>query len=148
MSKWRKFWQMGGLEQRWFVAALFLLPLVALGLRLLGLKRLQSLLAGRLPLTPAQPASHETAANMALAINRAAYHGLYRANCLQRSLLLWWLLRRRGIDSQLRIGVRRTPNRFEAHAWLEVDGRVVNDNPKVISRFAVFAEDIIGAALV
>src|SRR5579864_55413 len=47
--------------------------------------------------------------------------------CLHRSLALWWMLRRRGFDGRLRMGVRKGDTAFEAHAWVEYAGEVVND---------------------
>lgn len=44
-----------------------------------------------------------------------------RALCLEQSLALCWLLRRNGIAAELRLGVQPRP--FQAHAWVEVDGR-------------------------
>lgn len=49
------------------------------------------------------------------------------ALCLQRSAATTCLLRRYGIPAQLVIGTQKLP--FKAHAWVEVDGRVVNDKP-------------------
>jgi hypothetical protein len=49
------------------------------------------------------------------------------ALCLQRSAATVCLLRRRGIPAQLVIGTQKLP--FKAHAWVEVDGCVVNDKP-------------------
>ncbi len=47
------------------------------------------------------------------------------STCLHRSLTLWWLLARRGITSELRLGVRKDHSRMQAHAWVEHQGRVV-----------------------
>jgi hypothetical protein len=47
--------------------------------------------------------------------------------CLQRSAATVWLLRRHGITAQLVIGAQQLP--FKAHAWVEVEGHVVNDKP-------------------
>jgi hypothetical protein len=74
----------------------------------------------------------------------AAKRGLWPANCLQRSVVLWWFLARRGLASDLRIGVRRRPDAPSAsrsmdfHAWVELDGVVLNDGPDVRERFATF----------
>lgn len=57
--------------------------------------------------------------------------------CLQRALTLVWLLRRRGVGGRLRIGVRRTEQGIDAHAWVEVAGSVVNDSPHHCSQFVV-----------
>ena len=45
--------------------------------------------------------------------------------CLQRSAATTCLLRKYGIPAHLVIGTQQMP--FKAHAWVEVDGRVVND---------------------
>jgi hypothetical protein len=45
--------------------------------------------------------------------------------CLQRSAATACLLKDHGIPAQLVIGVQRMP--FKAHAWVEVEGLVVND---------------------
>lgn len=58
-----------------------------------------------------------------------------RALCLQRSTVLTCLLRRQGINARLVIGAGAIP--FRAHAWVEVDGRVVNDNESVLRRYIV-----------
>jgi hypothetical protein len=47
------------------------------------------------------------------------------ALCLQRSAATACLLKRYGIPAQMVIGAQQMP--FKAHAWVEVDGRVVND---------------------
>lgn len=49
--------------------------------------------------------------------------------CLQRSAVTTWLMRIYGLPAVMKIGVRPTP--FQAHAWVEVDGSVVNDWPRV-----------------
>lgn len=53
--------------------------------------------------------------------------------CLQRSAATTALLRRCGFFAQLVIGVQQCP--FRAHAWVEIDGRVVNDKPYVASMY-------------
>jgi Transglutaminase-like superfamily len=57
------------------------------------------------------------------------------ALCLQRSAATSCLLKSYGIFAQMVIGVQRLP--FKAHAWVEVDGRVVNDKPYVAEMYAV-----------
>ena len=49
--------------------------------------------------------------------------------CLQRSAATTYLLKRNGIRAQLVVGARPMP--FRSHAWVEVDGMVVNDKPYV-----------------
>jgi Transglutaminase-like superfamily len=45
--------------------------------------------------------------------------------CLQRSAVLVKMLRRHGVLAQMIIGAQKLP--FKAHAWVEVDGQIVND---------------------
>jgi hypothetical protein len=59
------------------------------------------------------------------AVNRACRYYPKSPACLQRSLALTEMLRKRGIAADLEIGVRQPP--FESHAWVEVAGRVIND---------------------
>jgi prolyl oligopeptidase len=57
------------------------------------------------------------------------------ALCLQRSAALTCLLRRYGVRAQMVIGAQQMP--FKAHAWVEVNGRVVNDKSYVPQLYAV-----------
>jgi hypothetical protein len=50
-----------------------------------------------------------------------------RVFCLQRSSATALLLRRYGIPAEMVIGAKMLP--FRSHAWVEVNGEVVNDMP-------------------
>jgi hypothetical protein len=58
-----------------------------------------------------------------------------RVLCLQRSTCATRLLRAYGIRARLVIGYRPRP--FFSHAWVEVDGRVVNDSPVYRQRLRI-----------
>jgi len=55
--------------------------------------------------------------------------------CLQRSAATACLLREYGVRAEMVIGAQHLP--FKAHAWVEVDGQVVNDKPYVPEIYAV-----------
>jgi len=55
--------------------------------------------------------------------------------CLQRSAATVCLLRRYGVSAQMIIGTQQMP--FRAHAWVEVDERVVNDKPYMREMYAI-----------
>jgi hypothetical protein len=57
------------------------------------------------------------------------------ALCLQRSSAAACLLRRYGVRAQMVIGAQQMP--FRAHAWVEVDGEVVNDKPYTPEMYGV-----------
>jgi hypothetical protein len=84
------------------------------------------------------PATTETAIEIVKAVEHAvAMAGaLYpaRAQCLEQSLTLYYLLRRRGVAAEYCQGVQPYP--FQAHAWIEYRGEVVNDLPDHTRFFA------------
>ena len=128
-------------DRRAFLAAMVLLPLFWISLRVVGLHRLQAWLQ-RKPVRVANALPTDELQRLGHLVNSATHHTLGPANCLTRSLYLWWLLRRKGIDSQLRIGVRLTGGVLDAHAWVEHAGIPINDRQDVSADFAPFTEPV------
>jgi len=131
-------------EKLLLAQALVLLPVNAVMLRLISLKRWQKLLGGPERGHPARLVRGHLVRPVR-AINRAANYGPFNANCLQRSLALWWMLRRQGISSDLKIGARINGQQCEAHAWVEYAGEVLNDSEDVAEHFPPFNGAIIPA---
>ena len=77
----------------------------------------------------------EVTARVCRAVEEACIWYFKRAYCLQRSSVATWMLRRRGVAAQLVIGYRPVP--VDSHAWVEVDGQVVNDRPQYQKFFRV-----------
>lgn len=84
-----------------------------------------------IPPTSAPPIVHHSwIRRLSELVRLAASHHMLSSTCLKEALVLSWLLRRRGIGSQLRIGVaREAGGAISAHSWLEVAGRVVIGDP-------------------
>lgn len=109
--------------------------------------------AGQLirPVADVDPARPPTSAEaiaalerLAIAVRRASDYGVFMPTCLVRALALEQLADREGAAGALvRVGVRYSREGFEAHAWLEVDGRVVGDTEEHVSGFSVL-EDFSG----
>jgi hypothetical protein len=126
-------------ERRLLCGSMLLLPLFWVGLRVFGLPRLRGWLDG--PVRIERPSlGRDDIKVMGTLVNIAGAHAPWPSTCLTRSLLLGWLLRRRGVRSELRIGVRLDEGRLEAHAWVEYEGRPINDADDVAARFAPFDE--------
>jgi hypothetical protein len=125
-------------DRRATLTAITLIPLFSIALRLF---RLPSVLAWASRAARKRIASEETSvvvSEAVLAIERAARFGPYGGNCLSRSLTLIRLLRVRGVTPELRLGARKVNGQFEAHAWVECDGVVLNDESDVAVRFSAF----------
>ena len=69
------------------------------------------------------------------AVAEACVWYVKRVHCLQRSAVTTWLLRLHGVPAELVIGCRPVP--VQSHAWVEVNGQVVNDRPQYQKFFRV-----------
>jgi hypothetical protein len=81
------------------------------------------------------PSSENAIQKICTAIDMACIWYWKEVLCLQRSAATACLLRGYGVAAQMMIGAQQMP--FRAHAWVEVDGRVVNDKPYVRDMYAV-----------
>lgn len=85
---------------------------------------------------PPEPGDRETALDFALAVERAANHGVFRPACLVRAVALNRMLVSRGIKgSRIRVGVRWAASGFAAHAWVEHCDRVIGDRESHVREF-------------
>jgi hypothetical protein len=103
-------------------AAAFLV-VVSVALRILPFRFLARLVGGVQGGRPAGPATCDRrAASIGRAVTVAARRLPWHPVCLPQALAAAFMLRRRGIPSQLCLGVRQEDGNIEAHAWLTVDG--------------------------
>jgi hypothetical protein len=121
MPRLKTFLRLGRRDRMAFARAWSYLAAAKLGIRFLGLSRTLRLVAPPALAVPAQ-AEWPDAARWLHVATRYWPDG---NNCLGRSVALLGLLRRAGIAAELHIGVRPPPD-FEAHAWIELDGRPLN----------------------
>ncbi len=76
-----------------------------------------------------------TSARACDAIDRACALYFKQVQCLQRSAATVCLLRKLGTAAELVIGAQPLP--FRAHAWVEVQGIVINDKLSTTQTYAV-----------
>ena len=118
----QRFLVLSGVNQRRFLFALAALPVIDGVLRWRGLDETITWLDRRSPLFGKGGSRHVVDAHgMAEVIATAGRWSLFNGTCLRQALLVRFLLRRRGCDAQLCLGVNRVGG-FVAHAWVELDG--------------------------
>jgi hypothetical protein len=105
-------------------------------LRVLGYERTRRRFAGRDRPAPPDGRADELARAATRAVALLVRRRPMRATCLPRSVALWSLLRRRGVDTEVVIGVRPGGEPLDAHAWVERHGVPLNESPEIVARFA------------
>lgn len=147
MHRLARFARLAPWERRVLLRALLLLPLSMVRIRRLGVSRalLAAEPAARRPL-PQVASQAAVARRIAALVEVAARHGPFRATCLPICVTLQRLLRERGIDAQLHVGVRKAGHRLEAHAWVEREGSVLLDTGGAGEPFVAFEHPIAPAA--
>jgi hypothetical protein len=124
-----------GGDWRCLVSAAILLPCVGIATRWRSPARLL------VWATSAKPAVRVLTADeiqrIASLVSIAANHHVLPTRCLVRSLTLARMLARRGVATDVRVGVRTDDQGFAAHAWVEWEGLPLNDTADVPAQFAI-----------
>ncbi|MDQ4102644.1 MAG: lasso peptide biosynthesis B2 protein, partial [Actinomycetota bacterium] len=133
----RRYLDLSPQQQRDVRCALVLIPVVVVGLRIVGYAQVVTALdrtsRRHRPSTSTAPVNDARA--VAAMVSIASRLGVVPSKCLDRSLVTWWMLRRRGIPAVVRLGASSDPaQRMMFHAWVECKGEVVNDALDVLAR--------------
>ena|ERR1700730_13902084 len=147
MEIWRRFWRLTGFERAVVLEAAAALGITWMGLRLAGFRRWKGIVERFARMVAPNSAGNSDAKDIAerkiaRMASATAHYLPFRTNCLEQSLVLWWLLRRRGIPADLKIGARKEADRFEAHAWVEFDGGVIGSPGEEHMHFVPFADSV------
>lgn len=125
MKRLRKFLRLPRAERRLFVRALILTAGVRLGLWLFRYQAVLRVFQKHSDFATPSVSSAPTVEQIAWAVNTAANY-IPGGTCLVRALVGSILCRRSGLPAEVRIGVGQDAKKnFEAHAWMESDGRVL-----------------------
>lgn len=149
-DKWRRFRKRPSNERALILRTMALLPMTEIGLRWFGFRWWKEViehfsLSAQVPHTLPLALQREMAGTAVRAVRSVELHGPVTPNCLERSMTLWWLLRSEGIEGELHIGARKEGEVFQAHAWVELGGQVLNDSPEVHNHYARFDAPIAAA---
>lgn len=141
VATWRRFAALPEDERRLVREAAARLSAAWVGLRVMGFQRMRRRAES---VRIARSGGGDGSAELAVArmVTRAeesaARHLFFQPNCLVQSLALLRMLRTRGIDAELRLGARNRTGKFEAHAWVELGGVVLNDATEAGAAFVPF----------
>jgi len=120
-----KFARLRGADKWLFVRVFGLLVRVRVGLWLRPFNRVRQF-AERLGDKPVEDVSRRLSAHDLTSLVTAAACYIPHATCLTQALVAHAVLRRYGYTPELKLGVGRgNGNKFQAHAWVELDGKVV-----------------------
>lgn len=136
MSKIEQILQLSWAERRWLVEAWLLLLGFRLALRTRPFVAVEKM--ARVPLATdgaAEQSPRQPDSRLTWCVAAAANNHLWPMRCLERSLTSQRMLRKRGIDAELEIGVQKQGPELEAHAWLEIDGQPLAEPEGVSQRF-------------
>jgi hypothetical protein len=126
-------------SERWLLLGLMIaLPAIAALLRVCGVVRTRrwlELSSGNASTQVANSDELESAERLAKLTDIAGRRGALTATCLRQSLVIYWLLRRRGFAPELKIGVRREQAAIDAHAWVELQGVALGQSDLAHSPF-------------
>ncbi|MBF0232544.1 MAG: lasso peptide biosynthesis B2 protein [Desulfamplus sp.] len=139
MNAFRRFFTLNP-DERWLsFQMVVMLMLTSLGLKLFGFKSVVTALNGFnwLIRHPVQDDIIPNILNHSRRLIRYAKRHGY-GTCLSRSLVLWWILYHHGIDTDLRIGICKNADQFQAHAWIEYKNKPLNAGRRVRRRYIVF----------
>jgi hypothetical protein len=134
-------WQnLSQIEQAQWLQAWMLLPIVSVGLRVFSLRRVQAFLCH-----PKKKLIGSVELSKVVAITdiffSAVRWSVLPSTCLSQSLVLYWLLRRHGVDADFRIGIAKHHGCFVAHAWVEYLG-IALEEEGVHQQFVAFERSI------
>jgi hypothetical protein len=103
-------------------------------LRLRGFRQVHDVVR-RQSICPITTAPHASSTEVCFAVDLACVFYFKRVFCLQRAAATTVLLRRHGWDAEMVIGAQVLP--FKSHAWVEINGVVVNDKPYMLDIYQV-----------
>jgi Transglutaminase-like superfamily/Coenzyme PQQ synthesis protein D (PqqD) len=118
------------------VRCLSCLTVVSLGLRVFGLFRVVQAIYRWTDVGGVVSSDAILSQEIADRVETARAFGVFRPQCLDKSVCLLWLLRWCRVDATLRLGAVAQP--FAAHAWVEVRGVPLGQDQARLRLYAMF----------
>jgi hypothetical protein len=143
-SKIRTFFELPNSHKWIFIKISLIVPLVELGIKTIKFKRTLAILKLFINRNPHSPENE-----LKLVGRYTNYLHLYHrkfpflGKCLARSLTLWFLLKREGIETELKFGMKKENEKLLAHSWLEYDGKPLITKSEINEGYISFKESIL-----
>ncbi len=118
---------LGSAARRLTIEAFLLTIAVSVSFWLFGVARTQAWLRQWRPLADSRGSVMVLIGEACAAQRRVKRATGIEGPCLVRSMILWTMLRRRGVAADLRVGFRKRAGKIEGHAWVEYAGTPINE---------------------
>lgn len=121
-ARLRKFLELPAADRRLLASAMMSVIKARLTVTFVPIRKIM------LPVTPETDAMIDDAnvARISWAVETAGRHVPTGKNCLVRAIAGREMLARRGISSQIRLGIAKgSPEKLDGHAWLECGDRII-----------------------
>lgn len=144
MAKIQVFWEIPFSHKILFLKIASLIPIVELAVHTIKFRRTVNLLKA---LSNKEPYSGID--ELKIVGRHSNYFFLYHkqlpllGKCLARSLSLWFLLRRKGIETDLKFGTKKDGTELLAHAWIEYKGKPLITDAESTAGYDMFSESIL-----
>ena len=126
MKRFRSFFNLPVTEKALLIESLILVASIGLALRIVPFRFFRKIIAARLNEKERKKSVDWKKINPIVRSVRSASRFVPLANCLPQALAAMFLIKSAGQSANLKIGVAKDENQhFKAHAWLEINGRII-----------------------
>lgn len=129
LKKLATFWQLSAPNKLFLARAVALALFIRLFLKIGSFKKLIGFL--RVEPMPAAAGNEITVLKQHRNMIQMMYNFYPVINCLAISVTFWYLLKRKGIKTELKFGTMKEAGKLKAHAWLEHEGFPLAPDDKI-----------------
>ena len=138
-NKFSKFSRLTLSEKCAFITYLIIFPLFLLVYRTIGYNKARKFTDYLVkPTKDSLKITGKELLNHSKIINTSLGNCIIKSTCLEKSLFTYLVLGLKGFNSDLKIGINNDENKFQAHAWVEKEQIVLNDQQDSVENFSAF----------
>jgi hypothetical protein len=143
-GKIKQFYRLPFSQKQLFVKICLIVPTIEILLKFVGFNRTVKLLQFTTKKTVPEPCHPQNIIN-----RHRNYLYLYTkqfpffGKCLAQSLTLWTLLKNKGIQTDLKFGMKKNEDKLLAHAWVEYNNVPLASESEIREKYLFFSESIL-----